>query len=181
MIKSPAEIDEVHFGGLEKNKHTGRKRPGSQGSFGKMAVVGIKDRATNRISVWPVPETTKVRFEGFVEEHADDGAKKHTDENKAYTDLPNHESVKCLVGEYVRGQAHVNGMESFWAMMHRGYDGTFRHIWGEHLHRYVNEFAGRHNIRDCGTADMMGIVAGNMVGQRLMCSELIATNSPAGL
>ena len=72
-------------------------------------------------------------------------------------------------------------MESFWAMMRRGYDGTFRHMSGEHPHRYVNEFAGRHNIRDCGTADMMGIVAGNMVGQRLMYSELIATDSPAGL
>ena len=36
-----------------------------------------------------------------------------------------HEAVKHSVGEYVRGQAHTNGIESFWSMLKRGYYGTY--------------------------------------------------------
>ena len=32
-------------------------------------------------------------------------------------------------------------------MVRRGYDGIFHHVSAEHLDRYVNEFARRHNVR----------------------------------
>ena len=41
----------------------------------------------------------------------------YTDEAAAYKGLPNHETVKHSVSEYVNGQAHTNGMESFWGML----------------------------------------------------------------
>ena len=91
----------------------------------------------------------------------------------SYNRLSNHESVRHSVGEYVRGQAHVNGMESFWSMVRRGYDGVYHHISEDHLHRYINEFAGRHNVRSMDTIDMMGQVAENMIGQRLTYQALI--------
>ena len=56
-----------------------------------------------------------------------------------------------VVSEYVRDQAHTNGIESFWAMIKRSYDGTFHKISPKHLQRYVSEFAGKHNIRELGT------------------------------
>ena len=95
------------------------------------------------------------------------------DENRAYASLANHESCNHSVGQYVWGQAHTNGLESFWSMMKRGYDDVFHHMSEPHLHRYVNEFAGRHNIRDMDTIDMMGTVAENMAGERLTYRELI--------
>ena len=167
-MKGPVEIDEVYLGGLEKNRHKEDK-----GKTKKTAVIGIKDRSTNRISAEPVPETTSARLNNFIDSKTDKQTKKYTDENRAYSRLTNHESVRHSVGEYVRGQAHINGMESFWSMVRRGYDGTFHHISEEHLHRYINEFAGRHNIREYDTLDMMGTVAENTSGQRLTYKTLI--------
>ena len=39
-----------------------------------------------------------------------------------------HETVKHSVGEYVDGMAHTNGIESFRALLKRGYYGTYHHM-----------------------------------------------------
>ena len=78
-----------------------------------------------------------------------------------------HEAVRHSVSEYHRQQAHANGMESFWAMLKRGYHGTYYHISAKHLDRCVAEFAGRHNIRGRDTIDQVGTIARQMAGKRL--------------
>ena len=85
-----------------------------------------------------------------------------------------HETVCHSVGEYVRDQAHVNGMESFWSLLKRGYHGTYHHMSAKHLDRYVGEFAGRHNDRERDTIDQMSHIAQGMVGKRLRYNDLIA-------
>lgn len=40
----------------------------------------------------------------------------------------------------------------------------------------VQEFAGRHNVRDADTIDRMQSLVSDMVGNRLRCSELTADN-----
>lgn len=167
-MDGPVEIDEAYFGGRETNKHATKK-----GTIKKTAVVGIKDRSTNTIRATPVPETTKARLQHFAETNTVKGAKTYTDENPAYKGLSNHETVNHSVSEYVRGMAHTNGMESFWASLKRGYHGTFHHISEIHLHRYVNEFAGRLNARDMDTIQMMGVMAEGMSGQRLTYRDLV--------
>ena len=87
-----------------------------------------------------------------------------------------HESVKHSVKEYVNGQAHTNGIESFWALLKRGYHGTYHHMSPKHLSRYVNEFAGRHNQRSLDTIDQMSAMTRRMVGKRLRYRDLIADN-----
>ena len=84
----------------------------------------------------------------------------------------NHEAVKHSVGEYVREQVHTNGMESFWSLLKRGYVGTYHKMSPQHLDRYVNEFAGRHNARDEDTPDQMAMIARGMVGKRLKYHDL---------
>ena len=43
------------------------------------------------------------------------------------------------------GMAHVNGVESFWALLKRGYYGIYHRMSPRHLLRYIDEFSGRHN------------------------------------
>ena len=42
------------------------------------------------------------------------------------------------------------------------------------LHRYVAEFAGKHNIRNQDTIDQMQSVVAGMVGKRLLYKKLVA-------
>lgn len=41
-----------------------------------------------------------------------------------------------------------NAIDFFWALFRRGYHGTFHYMSAKHMHRYVNEFAGRLNSRE---------------------------------
>ena len=168
------EIDETCMGGKEKNKHADKKQPGSYGGANKTAVVGAKDRATGRITAKPVPETTQARQGHFAESKAERGAEIYTDENKTYNNLSNHHTVRHSAGEYVRGGIRINGMESFWALRKRGHCGIYHKMSVEHLHRYVNEFAGWHNTRPLDTIQMMGSVANHVGGKRLTYKKLIA-------
>ena len=84
-----------------------------------------------------------------------------------------HETVNHSVSEYVRDQAHTNGIESFWASLKRGYHGTFHHISPKHLPRYINEFATRHNLRERDTATMTGETVSRMTDKRLRYQDLV--------
>ena len=181
----PVEVDETYMGGKRANMSNAKRKElagTGRGAVGKTAVVGVKDRASNQVSARVVESTDKPTLQGFVIEHTAPGATVYTDEAAAYEGLPfTHEAVKHSVAEYVRGMAHTNGMESFWSMLKRAHMGTYHKLSAKHLDRYVQEFAGKHNIRDSGTLAQMATVAAGLAGRRLMYRDLIAPNGlPSG-
>ena len=170
----PVEADESAFGGLEKNKHAHKRLHAGRGMVGKTIVAGVKDRTTNRVSAAVVPDTTGQTLRGFVQTRTAPDATVYTDDASGYRGLPNHTTVRHGVGQWVNGQAHTNGLESFWSLMKRGYHGTYHKMSVKHLGRYVREFAGRHNQRQLNTIDQMELMVRGMVGKRLSGQDLKA-------
>ena len=179
----PVEIDEVYLGGLRKNMHKD-KRAGlaGRGGAGKAVVVGVKDRATNEVRARHVQSTAAAALAGFAAQNARLGATVYSDEATVYRSLQawyEHEAVNHSAGEYVRQMAHTNGIESFWAMLKRAHKGVYHKFSPKHLHRYIAEFAGRHNTRPADTLAQMAGIAAGMAGKRLTYAALIADNGLA--
>ena len=172
----PVEVDETYVGGLERNKHASDKLNAGRGTVGKTAIVGAKDRRTNEVRAEVVPATDAATLKSFVGDHAGDGAEVFTDEAAAYKGLPNHSAVRHSVGQYVDGHIHTNGIESFWSMLKRAHKGVFHKMSPKHLQRYVNEFAGRHNIRELDTMAQMAAVTRGLVAKKLPYVRLIRDN-----
>ena len=173
----PVEADETYMGGKRRNvSKVKRQVLTGRGVVGKTAVAGIKDRPTKQVSAKVVANTKSETMSRFITEHVKPGTKVYTDDALTYHCLPNHETVRHSVGEYVRGKAHTNGVESFWSMLKRGHMGVFHKISPKHLDRYVAEFVGRHNIREADTEDQMGMVAAGMTGKRIKYRKLVADN-----
>ena len=174
LMAGPVEADETFMGGKEKNKHSSKKIQNANGTVGKTAVIGIKDRDTNTVKAEVIENTDRPTLSGFVAKNVEPGAKVYTDEHSGYNWVPNREVVRHGVKEYVNGQAHTNGIESFWSMLKRGYMGTYHQMSVKHLDRYVNEFSGRHNTRPLDTINQMTAIAQGLVGKNLKYRELIA-------
>ena len=81
MFIGPVEADETYIGGKRKNMPKAkRKTLTGRGAVGKAAIVGVKDRATNRVVARSMQATDKPTLQGFVAEHAAPSAKVFTDD-----------------------------------------------------------------------------------------------------
>ena len=178
LYEGPVEADETYVGGLRRNMSTKRRKGlTGRGSVGKTAVAGLKDRATNRVTAKVVRSTNKETLQTFVTERTEPDATVYTDESASYPGIPRtHEAVKPSIGEYVRGKASTNGVESFWSMLKRAHKGTFHKLSPKHLDRYVKECAGKHNIRELGTLAQMCDTVARLIGRNLLYRDLIKDN-----
>lgn len=181
-MPGPVEVDETYIGGkfhnmtAERVKKMREKYPG-RGPVGKQILAGIKDRATNRVCLEHLPDNRKRTLQPFVCRNVEPGTQVYTDDLKSYNGLPYpHGVVRHSIGEYADGDAHINGMESFWALFKRGYHGVYHKMSPKHQHRYAAEFEGRFNSRDLPTVERLSRLVCGMFGRRLRYADLIKDN-----
>ena len=178
-VGGSVEFDETFMGGKERNKHESKKEKAGRGAVGKEAVLAVKQR-DGGVRAEHVGDVKRATMRDFLDENVKPGSTLYTDDTATARGIPDlfnrlqHESVNHSIGEYVRGQAHTNGVESFWSMLKRGYQGTYHKMSKKHLQRYVTEFAGRHNVRDLDTLEQMLAIADGMCGRALPWKILTA-------
>ena len=177
LFDGPVEVDEAYFGGKKRNKHEKDKLKAGRGN-GRQDRRGGREGQENQQGrpAKVVESAGKATLQGFVADHAAKDADVFTDEASAYEGLANHAAVRHSVGQYVSGHVHTNGVESFWSMLKRAHKGTFHKLSPKHLQRYVDEFSGRHNIRELDTIEQMAAVTGGLMGRYLPYRTLVRNN-----
>lgn len=174
LLDGEVEMDETYIGGKEKNKHLSKKLNSGRGTVGKVPVVGLKQRKGRMYAIVANTPSQQVLHE-IIDQRVSPTATLYTDEHSGYVGarVRSHVAVKHSKGQYVRGNASTNGVESFWALLKRGYYGTYHKMSANHLSRYVDEFASRHNANGQTTEQQLRETLSGMVGKTLPYKELV--------
>ena len=146
FLRGVVEIDESFFGGKNENRHAIKQLPAAVARDNKIKVVGARERGTGRVKSAVVGNVTGATLCDFTRSTVEQDSVICTDEAAGYNGLNDdytHKTVNHSAKEYVDGMAYTNGIESFWAVLKRGFYGIHHWFSEKHAQRYVNEFAFR--------------------------------------
>lgn len=181
---SEVETDETFVGGRIQNMHKDRKlRYNALGGVygGKTIVHGALDRTLRKVRATVVPNVKRETLQDAILRNVKYGSRVYTDDAVAYMDGLQTNFVHEIVNKtesYVRGRAHVNGMENFWSLLKRSLRGTYVAVEPFHLSRYVDEQVFRYNYRkhDDGRkmtdSERFRSVISQVLGHRLTYADL---------
>ncbi len=138
------EVDETYVGGKGRAHQKGRS------TAQKSPVVALVERG-GRVRSFYAANVTSYVLKGAVRDHVEREARLMTDDFASYKGalkyVGSHDTIGHSRGVYARGDIHTNTVESYFATLKRGVNGTYHHISRAHLPRYLSEFDFRHNTR----------------------------------
>ena len=144
------EADETFIGGKEKNRHrTKRAKTHIGANWGKETVFSLVERK-GKVRSLHVTSVSAKTLRPILVAQIDNKTVLCTDDAGQYRHMGrdfHHEVVNHGIEEYVRGHAHTNTIESYFAVLKRGITGTYHHVSQQHLKRYLAEFDFRYNER----------------------------------
>lgn len=171
-LSGTIEADETYVGGKPRGhrKHRIENRTMSEAikeSWDKKTpIFGIMERGGKvRAKVVKVNQRNVERemFYGIDR----DNSRLMTDQHPVYGNISKmlpHDVIRHD-SEYVRGEVHTQGIESFWAILKRGLIGTYHHVDAGYLNQYVQEYAFRHNTRHITDSDRFNALLANVGGR----------------
>lgn len=142
----------------------------------KSAVHAIKDRKSGKIRAHTIPSESPNHVEKLIYDNVAEWSILYTDKSRAYDVFSHrryqHRTVNHRAGEYVRGKAHVNGLENFFNCLRRGLKGTYIRATADHLQAYVDEQVWRFNYREFSDWNRFDTAMHLIVGKRLTYKAL---------
>jgi transposase-like protein len=173
ILSGIVEGDETFLGGKEKNKHASKKLRQGRGAVGKTTVFGMRDR-DGQVMAKVVESTSAEILQEAIQENALEGSTICTDQHSGYIGLDTdgkfvHKRVKHSAKQFVDGMAHTNGIESVWAVLKRGFYGTYHWFSREHTQLYIDEVVFRLNEGNCkyDTVNRLDSLVRGVKGKRL--------------
>ena len=138
------EADETFVGGKAKNVHKSKPIPP------KRPVVALVERG-GEVRAKHVADVTAKTVRDVLVTQASRKSRLMTDYAAIYDamgrEFRSHDTVNHSADEYVRGTAHTNTVESYFAILKRQMYGTHHAVSEQHLQRYVSEVAFKWNHR----------------------------------
>lgn len=165
LLSGVVEADETFIGGKGSGPSGGPTAGGSKSIVFTLVERGGKARSE------VVTDVSADTLKSAIVSEVDRNSALMTDGLTSYKGLEanfvSHEVVDHAAGEYVRGLAHTNTVESFFSLIKRGIMGVFHHVSHKHLSRYAGEFDFRWNHRDLEDGERMVAAIQATAGKRL--------------
>ena len=162
-LNGVVEVDETYIGGRAKGKR-------GRGALNKKIVVALVQR-NGIIKSEPMIRLTSQNLKSFITENVDNKSVIMTDDFKSYKGLDKQFQKHFVINhsrkEYVKGNVHTNTVEGYFSLLKRGINGVFHHVSNKHLHRYLNEFDFRYNMRKQNDINLTNTLLGGLEGKRL--------------
>jgi transposase-like protein len=171
LLSGTVEVDETYVGGKPRKEAGAPEAKRGRGTK-KVPVVALVERG-GRVRARKVDRVDGATLKGAIRENVDRKARIMTDEWAAYRGIGDefaggHEVVTHSAGEYARGDATTNTVESYFALLKRGVMGSFHHVSKQHLDRYCDEFSFRWDYRSLTDTDRTAIAIRQTTGKRLL-------------
>ena len=147
-LKGDVEIDTGYFGG---KGYAGINNEELSRVMAKKAVVIVAVERGGRVKAEVVPDSSSRTMTEFIQKNIQTRLTNTlTDSSKVYLKSDKtHDrySVDHHKGEYVRGDVHINTVETFFAHLKRSIKGTFKALSRRHLQSYLDAFVFHYNNR----------------------------------
>src|SRR4051812_31640487 len=137
------EVDETFIGGKARNMHKAKRKAmiesvGAKREYlfgqpinalaNKVTVLGMLERGadgTSKVRTMAVSGTKRHQLQSKIRENVEEGTALYTDSLRSYRQMNDysHQFIDHAT-EYVRGNVHTNGMESYWSLLKRALHGT---------------------------------------------------------
>jgi transposase-like protein len=147
-LKGDVEIDTGYFGG---KGYAGKDNEYLSRVMAKKSVVIVAIERGGRARAEIVPDSTSKTMTEFIKRNVQpkttsvltDGSKAYLKSERTY----DRYFVDHHKGEYVRGDIHINTVETFFAHLKRSIRGTFKSLSRRHLQFYLDAFVFHYNNR----------------------------------
>jgi transposase-like protein len=177
LLKGMVEVDETYIGGKPRQSHSQPKPKKGRGTK-KVAVVALVERG-GQARAHKVERVDAKTLGKAIRENVDRRSTLMTDQFGSYAEIGSkfdggHHTVNHSKGEYVRGDASTNEVESYFALLKRGVMGSFHHVSKNHMDRYCDEFSFRWNHRKTTDSERTIEAIKGAEGKRLMYRDPVS-------